>query len=220
MPYNTGIKVYVKKFLPNKAKNCLPYSIKISLPYDVKNCLPYNVKKTLPNDVKICLTFTEIKSEFIRAVKNGNRKELMDAILQSDRLLDATWKMDSDTVAQIIEDIHMDEAAPDFYNNEQALRSVVKIAYISAVDYYAKIEELPTGKGYADIVFWPKKDVSCPALIVELKWNKTSEAATDQIIQKKYSNVFKRFSGDVLIVGISYDARTKTHSCDIRRLEA
>lgn len=52
-------KVYVKKFLPNKAKNCLPYNIKISLPYDVKNCLPYNVKKTLPNDVKICLTFTD-----------------------------------------------------------------------------------------------------------------------------------------------------------------
>ncbi len=164
---------------------------------------------SIPND--------EIKSEFIRAVKNGNRKELMDAILQSDRLLDATWEMDSTTVAQIIEEIHMDEAAPDFYNNEQALRSVVKIAYISAVDYYAKIEELPTGKGYADIVFWPPKNVSCPALVVELKWNKTSEAATEQIIQKKYSNVFKRFSGDVLIVGISYDARTKTHSCDIRR---
>lgn len=166
---------------------------------------------SIPND--------EIKSEFIRAVKNGNRKELMEAIQQSDKLLDATWKMDSEVVSQIIEDIHMSETAPDFYNNEQALRSVIKLAYISAMDYYTKIEELPTGKGYADIVFWPKKGALCPALIVELKWNKTSDKATDQIIDKKYDQIFKGFTGEVLLVGINYDSKNKSHSCKITKMK-
>ena len=58
---------------------------------------------SIPND--------EIKSEFIRAIKNGNRKELMKAVQQSDKLLEATWNQDSDTVADIIEEIHMDETA-------------------------------------------------------------------------------------------------------------
>ena len=167
---------------------------------------------SIPND--------EIKSEFIRAIKNGNRNELMEAVLQSDRLLDATWKRDSDTVAEIIEEIHMSENAPDFYNNEQALRSVIKMAYISAIDYYSRIEELPTGKGYADIVFWPKQKATVPALIVELKWKKSEEAAIRQIDDKKYGKVFKGFSGTVLKVGINYDVKSKKHSCKIESFSA
>ena len=50
-------------------------------------------------------------------------------------------------VAMLIDEMHTDEIAPDFYNNEQALRSVVKMAYLSGIDYYFKIEELPTGVG-------------------------------------------------------------------------
>ena len=34
------------------------------------------------------------------------------------------------------------------YNNEQALRSVVIMAYLSSVDYYEKFQELSSGKGY------------------------------------------------------------------------
>ncbi|WP_050008304.1 AAA family ATPase [Butyrivibrio sp. WCE2006] len=162
---------------------------------------------SIPND--------EIKSEFIRAVKNGNRKELMKAVQQSDRLLRATWDKDCEVVAGIIEDMHMDEIAPDFYNNEQALRSVIKMAYISAVDYYTKIEELPTGKGYADIVFWPKKDVKCPALIVELKWDKTVDKATKQIFEKQYGRALKEYNGDILFIGINYDSKSKKHECEI-----
>ena len=56
-----------------------------------------------------------------------------------------------------------------FYNNEQALRYVIKFAYIICIDYYLKVEELPTGKGIADVVFIPKRDTALPAMIVELK---------------------------------------------------
>ncbi len=53
-------------------------------------------------------------------------------------------------------EIHNEDTASVFYNNEQALRSVIKMAYLSSMDYYSKMEEIPTGKGVADILFFPK----------------------------------------------------------------
>jgi len=161
--------------------------------------------------------FLTTKSEFIRAVKNGNKKELIKAVQKSDKLLNATWRMDEETVAQIIEEMHSEITAPTFYNNEQALRSVIKMAYISSIDYYTRIDELPTGKGFADMVFWPKDYASCPALIVELKWNKSSLAAIEQIDKKQYTAIFNGYKGNVLKVGINYSIKDKNHTCKIEK---
>ena len=159
----------------------------------------------------------EIRQEFIRAIKNGNRTELMKAIQRSDDILRATWKMDGGTVAELINEIHDEDTATVFYNNEQALRSVVKMAYLSSVDYYTKMEELSAGKGIADLVFYPKAGVDKPALLVELKWNKTKEAAIAQIKEKNYMNVLKNYHGNILLVGINYNQETKEHSCLIEK---
>ena len=164
---------------------------------------------SIPND--------EIKEEFVRAIKNGNRQELMKAVQKSDALLTATWNMDANAVANIIDDIHNEETAPNFYNNEQALRSVVKTAYLSSIDYYSKMKELPAGKGYADIIFWPRHGVNRPALIVELKWNKTEEIALNQMKERNYAKAFSDYHGDILLVGINYDAKTKRHTCAIEK---
>ena len=159
----------------------------------------------------------EIRQEFIRAIKNGNRTELMRAIQRSDDILRATWQMDGGTVAELINEIHDEDTATVFYNNEQALRSVVKMAYLSSVDYYTKMEELSAGKGIADLVFYPKVGVDKPALLVELKWNKTKEAAIAQIKEKNYMNVLKNYHGNILLVGINYNQETKEHSCLIEK---
>ena len=136
----------------------------------------------------------EIRQEFIRAIKNGNRTELMRAIQRSDGILRATWQMDGGTVAELINEIHDEDTATVFYNNEQALRSVVKMAYLSSVDYYTKMEELSAGKGIADLVFYPKVGVDKPALLVELKWNKTKEAAIAQIKRKELYECAEKLS--------------------------
>ena len=158
----------------------------------------------------------EIREEFIRAIKNGNRQELMKAVQKSDALLTATWNMDA--VANIIDDIHNEETVPIYYNNEQALRNVIKTAYLSSIDYYVKMEELPAGKGYADIIFRPRHGVNRPALIVELKWNKTKENALNQIKEKRYAKALDDYHGDILLVGINYDAKTKHHTCGIEKM--
>jgi len=46
------------------------------------------------------------------------------------------------------------------------LRYVIKFAYIAAIDQYLKVEELPSGKGIADVVYLPKRRSTLPALVV------------------------------------------------------
>jgi len=106
-----------------------------------------------------------------------------------------------------------------FYNNEQALRYVIKFAYIVCIDYYLKVEELPTGKGIADVVFIPKRDTSLPAMIVELKWNESADSAIVQIKERNYPAVFNLYVGELVLVGINYDQKSKEHSCKIEKIE-
>lgn len=102
------------------------------------------------------------------------------------------------------------------------MRSVVKLAYFSYKDYYLKFEELPAGNGYADIVYLPKKDSPLPALVIELKWNKSAVGAIEQIKDKHYPDAIKDYGGEVLLVGINYDkdapAGERKHTCKIEKL--
>jgi hypothetical protein len=160
----------------------------------------------------------EIRQEFVRAVKNGSRKELAKLIQSSDLLLEATLDMDGDAVGEIIEEAHNAGCAPLFYNNEQALRSVIRFAYISSVDEFLRVEELPSGRGYADVVYIPKKGSSMPAIVVELKWNKPADCAIDQIKNRNYPQALEDYGSDILLVGVSYDVKTKKHSCRIEKI--
>lgn len=101
---------------------------------------------------------------------------------------------------------------------EQALRYVIKFAYISAIDQYMKVEELPSGKGIADVVYLPKKKSQLPALAVELKWNRSPEGAIRQMKERNYPAVLKSYEGEIVLVGINYDAKKKEHSCVIERI--
>jgi hypothetical protein len=107
--------------------------------------------------------------------------------------------------------------APLFYNDEQALRSVIRFAFISCIDEYLRIEQLPSGTGYADVVYLPKKNSDKPIMVVELKWNKTAEGAIAQIKNRNYPQVLDGFGSDILLVGVNYDEKTKKHICVIEK---
>lgn len=161
----------------------------------------------------------EIRQEFVCAVEKGKHQELARLIRTSDYLLRETLCMNENAVATAIEAAHNIGTTPLYYNDEQALRSVVKFAYISCIDEYVKIEELPSGRGYADLVYLPKQGSKMPILIIELKWNKTAEGAISQIKNKEYPSVLKNYGNDILLIGISYDEKTKQHSCVIEKYE-
>ena len=176
--------------------------------------LTYNVEEST-----VSLPNKEIRMEFIEALRGSKtHKELSALIKTSDRLVEATMNRDERQVAEIIEQLHTTTAGPDFYNNEQALRSVLKIGYLSAIDDFVSIQELPTGKGYADLALIPRRGSRRPAVVIELKWNHPVEAAIDQIRRQQYPEVLSYFTDNLLLVGITYDEKTKEHSCKISNL--
>lgn len=162
----------------------------------------------------------EIRQELTDAVESGRWNEMLEFQNASERLLDATLDMDGRAVAAQVEKIHNGYASAIQYNNENSLSSVLAIAYLSAMQYYFKpIRELPAGRGFADFVFIPKPEYrsSYPALIVELKWNRTAQAAVMQIKDKKYYSSILDYTGEILLVGINYDKDTKEHQCLIEK---
>lgn len=159
----------------------------------------------------------EVRSTFVSAVKNEEWSEVYRAIQDSEKLLKATLDMDEATVAEMIEEVHRQNSSSLVYNNEISLASIIRVAYYSAVRSYTIVRELPSGKGFADMAFVPKRLSMQPALVVELKWDQSAEGAIAQIKRNKYTDALAEYKGNTLLVGINYDRKTKTHSCKIEK---
>lgn len=159
----------------------------------------------------------EVRGEFVRAVKEGRRSELARAVRMSEQLLAATISMDSDKVAEMIESVHFAETTTKNYHDEQALRHVVIMAYLTCMDYYLRFEEIACGRGYSDILFLPGRTSPKPALLIELKWDKSTKKAISQIKERQYTEIMKKFDykGRLLLVGLNYSTRTGKHTCKI-----
>ena len=79
------------------------------------------------------------------------------------------------------------------------------------------IRELPTGKGFADIAFIPRRNTDKPAILVELKWNRSADGAINQIRTNQYVGALEEYADDLLLVGICYDKQKKKHECIIEK---
>lgn len=160
----------------------------------------------------------EIRFEFAMATKLNKWGELNNFEKESQKLLDALLGGDEAAVADMLEKIHNQYISIIQYNDENSLSRVLAIALLSSMDYYFKpIRELPTGRGFADFVYIPKPEYKAdyPALVVELKWNKSAKTALAQIKEKHYTESIKEYTGKLLLVGINYDKKTKVHTCCI-----
>ncbi len=166
----------------------------------------------------------EVQKEFINCIEDGGWEPVMDAIRESEELLNATISGDEDTVARIIEHVHQENTSILAYNDENSLACVISLAYYSAKKNYVIYRELVGGKGFADLVFIPRKTTQAPAIVVELKRNQTADAAIDQIKRKEYVQSLKDYRGEVLLVGINYESKDsdgenyKKHFCKIERV--
>ncbi len=161
----------------------------------------------------------EIQQEYIGAMSAGGWEKIVDAVQESERLLECTLAQDEQSVAEAIAKAHL-ETSHLQYNDENALSYTVSLAYYSARQKYTVIRELPTGKGFADLVFLPRpKYANLPAMMVELKWNQDADTAIRQIKEKGYAESLKDYQGDVLLVGINYDKSSRKHTCQIEKLK-
>lgn len=159
----------------------------------------------------------EILNEYITAVSNSDWGEVSKALKNSRAALEAVWNRDEALVAKAVEEAHFESSYLQ-YNDENALSYTISLAFYVARNYYTVIKELPSGKGRADIVYLPRKGCAGkPAILIELKWNKTVESAITQIKEKCYPKALEDYRGNLLLVGISYHEKTKEHTCRIEQ---
>ena len=168
---------------------------------------------------KVYIPNREIMQEFVRAVKVGGWDGLIQSLNRSEDLLKSTWALDEKAVAKGLEEIHNSMTSILKYNDENSLTCTILIAYYSAKIYYMNpLMELPSGKGFADVVYLPKRNVDKPALVIELKWKKSAKGAIQQIKENQYTSWLKEYTGNILLLGINYDKK-KGHECVIEEYQ-
>lgn len=157
----------------------------------------------------------EVSGEMENAIRTNNWEPVVNALGKSEQLLQATLDGDEEAVARGVDAAHDENTSILSYNNENSLACVLSIAYYYAKNDYIMYRELPTGKGFADIVLIPRKHVDSPAIILELKVNKDADSAIAQIKRKQYPAKVAEYTDRLLLVGINYDRDTKQHQCRI-----
>ena len=161
----------------------------------------------------------EVRREWFNAIAVVDDYKVTNGIIKASKeLVKETVAGNEAAVAAALDESHIHVTSNRSYNNEDALCSAIYLAFIHLLNTHSCIKEMTAGKGFADMVYVPviKGD---PAFIIELKRNKTSESALDQIKEKKYFKALEHYQGELLFVGINYDEDAKTHECKIERFE-
>ena len=157
----------------------------------------------------------EVRQEWFNAVEADSEYAVTNSIIQSSKeLLYETLRGNEDAAAKALDVSHIHVTSNRSYNNEDALQSAIYLAYIYALNRYTVVKEMTAGKGFADVVFIPFREGD-PAMVIELKRNDCTESALAQIKEKQYFDSLSHYAGNILLVGINYDEKTKAHTCRI-----
>lgn len=154
-------------------------------------------------------------------LSNENLGYISRLAKESRKMLKATLAGDTGTMAEILKYAHDTESPILSYNHETELSAVVNLVYLAARDRYRVEREDKAGEGYVDFIFYPLSR-SDTAIILELKTDGSPEEAIRQIKDRNYVLRFKGklgeapvYTGRILLVGISYDRKTKEHRCRV-----
>lgn len=170
-------------------------------------------------DGTVAIPNKEVSQEYVNAISTMDWHEVIRSVQRSRQLLESLWAMDNNAVAKGIDCAHKEISILQ-YNDENALSCTINLAFYFAREYYTIIRELPSGKGFADICFIPRKlHMDKPAVVIELKWDKSAYGAIAQIKDRHYVDALKDYQGNLLLAGINYDRETKTHTCVIENIQ-
>ena len=164
-----------------------------------------------PETQSVRIPDSEVAGEFRLAIGSAGWGEVSHAIKDSLTLLDKTIKGDAEYVSNAFDTYRFAASSILKYNDENSMACAIKLAYYAAISSYKIIREMPAGKGFADMVFVPLKNSTRPAIVVELKYDKTAKAAIDQIKEKNYPESLKGVTNKILLVGINYDKAAGKH---------
>ncbi len=164
----------------------------------------------------------ELELEFDKIMRTEPKYSYMRELeKESARIQQATYDGDEDKVGEVLAVVHATESPLKAYNDEAELSGSVKLAYIAARDKYRIEREDQAGIGYVDYIFYPYNR-SDDGIIIELKVDASPETALKQIKEKNYALKFqgklgeqKKTTGRIILVGIGYYRKDKTHRCRI-----
>ncbi len=163
----------------------------------------------------------EVFGEFAVSTRDGGWGEVARSIRDSESLLASLVAGDADAVAAGVERAHEDASSVIAYNDENALAATLRLAFFSAIRRWRLVREAPAGRGFAGLTLVPlaSSPADTPGVVIELKYGDTAEAALAQIRERGYDRALDGLvaSGDVVLCGIAYDPKSKTHSCVIER---
>ena len=187
--------------------------------YDVFSYLIHTGYLAYDEDSKTCrIPNKEIREEWYNAVSVMEDYKVTDRIIEaSKQLLADTLDGNEEAVSKALDISHIHVTSNRSYNNEDALQSAIYLAYLYALNEYTVVKEMTAGKGFADVSFIPFRE-DRPAMIIELKRNDSAESGLAQIREKQYYDSLSHYQGNLLLVGVNYDEKEKTHSCRIERV--
>ena len=164
----------------------------------------------------------EIKSALMDIIKEQDWYERMDTIKRSENLLKAIKSLDGNKTAELIQEVHNSPSVSIYdYNSESALTFCVITGLLwSTLDDYDYHREDQSGKGRVDLVYEPTVRGSDPLILIEFKFGESAETAIQQIkTQEYYMRYTKKYTRNIILVGINYDPKTKEHQCLIEKLD-
>lgn len=160
----------------------------------------------------------EVAQEFVSCIEEGGWDEVSRSIRASEALVKATVAGDEGAVAQGVQRAHEDSCLILKYNDENSLACALSLAYYAIRRTHTVTREMPAGKGFADLLFVPRRTSALPAMVLELKRGSSAEDALAQIRERGYARALAGKAGSALLVGISYDPKTKEHACRMERV--
>ena len=165
----------------------------------------------------------EIRTALSSIVKSQPWFNSMPIIERSKSLFEAITTLDADKAAKIITEIHN---SPNIslltYNREESMVFCLISGLMWCTEReYECYRELQSGKGSADLIYVPKRNIHLPILLIEFKYGQSAEDALNQIKEKEYLSRYRDgdYPNDVLLIGINYNPKTKDHQCLIEKLD-
>ena len=165
----------------------------------------------------------EIRTALSSIVKSQPWFNSIPIIERSQSLFEAITTLDANKIANIITEIHNSPNVSLLtYNREESMVFCLISGLMWQTEReYEVFRELQSGKGSADLIYVPKRNMHLPILLIEFKYGQSAEEAMNQIKEKEY---FRRYidgdyPNDVLLIGINYNPKTKDHKCQIEMLD-